>query len=420
MVKPMVKPEPVPVVANKPSPEPVPEPEPEPEPTLTKEEILAKIQVVDDAIAQTDAEIERLQAESLCGDGKIYGMEEPQPAQVTPRELKPRPEEVAIYQKNKAKAAKARELLASSLGVECESSYKEAPLYTRVEDAPFFEDNIKRHQVVKKYIAAHIRHVHEDAKKREMEAAVEYRKRMKSWMESNNEAPPRKLKPLIIPELLEPQKRRTRSNREMPAEEDLLEAAQAEEDKIKCLANLPDMIFSEVEKVRDTFRSTNGLIVDPVKEELERAMVNTWSEEEKQTFIEKLVDFSLRPEREGVKKNFYAISRFIPNKTTRDCVRFYYLNKRTPFFKQMYKKFEVKNRKAYSLKNKYRHRDESKREQASIIDSSSETATTYTPTTYPCSLPELQGSDSKKNDLSDDDADQPPHRHPYRNKYIVR
>jgi len=68
----------------------------------------------------------------------------------------------------------------------------------------------------------------------------------------------------------------------------------------------------------------------------------------------------------------------------------------------------------------YRHRDESKREQASIIDSSSETATTYTPTTYPCSLPELQGSDSKKNDLSDDDADQPPHRHPYRNKYIVR
>eukprot|EP00961_Rhodomonas_salina_P287849 3888992-Rhodomonas_salina.1 len=37
-----------------------------------------------------------------------------------------------------------------------------------------------------------------------------------------------------------------------------------------------DMIFSEVEKVRDTFRSTNGLIVDPVKEELERAMVNTW------------------------------------------------------------------------------------------------------------------------------------------------
>lgn len=36
------------------------------------------------------------------------------------------------------------------------------------------------------------------------------------------------LKPLIIPELLEPQKRRTRSNREMPAEEDLLEAAQAE------------------------------------------------------------------------------------------------------------------------------------------------------------------------------------------------
>ena len=39
--------------------------------------------------------------------------------------------------------------------------------------------------------------------------------------------------------------------------------------------------------------------------------------------------------------------------------QFYYMNKKTKYFKQMYKKFELKNRKSYSLKNKYRNREDS-------------------------------------------------------------
>ncbi|KAJ1483734.1 hypothetical protein T484DRAFT_2564848 [Baffinella frigidus] len=127
----------------------------------------------------------------------------------------------------------------------------------------------------------------------------------------------------------------------------------------KGLAPVPEMLLTQEERRSTVFRSKNAMVEDPVDEELSRSMVNVWSEEEKQVFMEKLVDFSVRPEREGVKKNFYAISHFLPNKTTRDCVQFYYMNKKTKYFKQMYKKFELKHRKSYSLKNKYRNRDDS-------------------------------------------------------------
>ena len=40
----------------------------------SSEELLAKIQVVDDAIAATDAEIAALQAHALQGEGAIFGM----------------------------------------------------------------------------------------------------------------------------------------------------------------------------------------------------------------------------------------------------------------------------------------------------------------------------------------------------------
>jgi len=97
-----------------------------------------------------------------------------------------------------------------------------------------------------------------------------------------------------------------------------------------------------------------------VEEEVRRHFSNVWSYEEKQVFVEKLVDFSLLPESKGMKKNFHRISLHLPNKTTRDCVEFYYLNKKRKFFKVLYSKFEQRNRKSYSLKNKYRSRDEAK------------------------------------------------------------
>lgn len=46
------------------------------------------------------------------------------------------------------------------------------------------------------------------------------------------------------------------------------------------------------------------------------------------------------------------ISHYLPNKTTRDCVQYYYLNKKAKSFKEAYRKLELKYRRTYHLKSK--------------------------------------------------------------------
>jgi len=46
------------------------------------------------------------------------------------------------------------------------------------------------------------------------------------------------------------------------------------------------------------------------------------------------------------------ISHYLPNKTTRDCVEYYYLNKKCMNFKEAYRKLELKHRRTYHLKSK--------------------------------------------------------------------
>uniref|UniRef100_A0A7S1MVW1 SANT domain-containing protein n=1 Tax=Hemiselmis andersenii TaxID=464988 RepID=A0A7S1MVW1_HEMAN len=146
-------------------------------------------------------------------------------------------------------------------------------------------------------------------------------------------------------------KRRTRSHQD---DDDYLDEYGEElEDRFRMgHTEVPDMLITEDARQAQMFRSFNGVIIDPVEDERDRGLSNIWSEEEKQVFVEKFVDFASRPEREGVKKNFYAISHYLPNKSTRDCVSFYYQNKKTKYFKQLYRRFESKYRKSYGTKNK--------------------------------------------------------------------
>jgi len=37
--------------------------------------------------------------------------------------------------------------------------------------------------------------------------------------------------------------------------------------------------------------------------------------QERTTFMEKLADFAGRPDKEGLRKNFYRLSHYLPNKT---------------------------------------------------------------------------------------------------------
>jgi len=283
-----------------------------------------------------------------------------------------------MYEYNKLQVQRVREDLAETLGVKCDVEYEADPLYTKIQESELYAQNLKRHEVVKKHIEAHIRWNLKAEKTREFYIAAHYRKKMKQWMKDQSiQKPKRKSTSEVIAELINEPKRRTRSKVE-EGEDD---------DKTAQLAPVPNMLMTEKARQAYVFRSANGLVVDPIQEETDRSFVNSWSEEEKQVFIEKLVDFSFRPEREGVKKNFYAISHFLPNKTTRDCVQFYYLHKKTPYFKQMYKKYELKNRKAYSLKHKYRRGAEDKgREQIQFAEAYAFDGE-YVSTTFPCQIP---------------------------------
>jgi hypothetical protein len=117
-------------------------------------------------------------------------------------------------------------------------------------------------------------------------------------------------------------------------------------------ATVPDMLVTDRDKMQRIFYSNNGIVVDPVMEEHTRRRSNLWSEEEKQLFIEKLADFAVRPDKEGLRKNFYKISHYFPNKTTRECVEYYYLAKKSQAFKDKYKKLELKHRRTHHLRRK--------------------------------------------------------------------
>ncbi|KAK8999366.1 hypothetical protein V6N11_070536 [Hibiscus sabdariffa] len=99
---------------------------------------------------------------------------------------------------------------------------------------------------------------------------------------------------------------------------------------------MPALFLDEKEKV-SRFISSNGLVEDPFAIEKERALINPWTSEEKEIFIDKLAAFG---------KDFRKIASFLDHKTTADCVEFYYKNHKSECFKK------TKNRNDLSKQGK--------------------------------------------------------------------
>ncbi|KAJ4490241.1 hypothetical protein J3R30DRAFT_3420198 [Lentinula aciculospora] len=86
-----------------------------------------------------------------------------------------------------------------------------------------------------------------------------------------------------------------------------------------CLRNvaaIPEMISVVKGKVDCVYDDNNLRVDDPISYYMPQT--DDWTQEEKQIFLDK---FAIFP------KQFGAISRFLPNKTTAQCVDFYYLHK---------------------------------------------------------------------------------------------
>ncbi|XP_031279817.1 uncharacterized protein LOC116138238 isoform X1 [Pistacia vera] len=94
---------------------------------------------------------------------------------------------------------------------------------------------------------------------------------------------------------------------------------------------MPTLILDKKEKMVSRFISSNGLVEDPCAVEKERAMINPWTVEEREIFMDKLAT---------VGKDFRKIATFLDYKTTADCVEFYYKNHKSDCFEKIKKTSE--------------------------------------------------------------------------------
>jgi hypothetical protein len=117
-----------------------------------------------------------------------------------------------------------------------------------------------------------------------------------------------------------------------PVEDD--EEAYAHGRYLNTLAMIPDQLdYNDYRRLRK-FDDRNRLILDMKEEERKSKHSVVWSDEEKEVFKKK---FAKNP------KNFRKIASYLPNKTTNDCVAFYYLTKHQENYKKM--AFDYQNTK---------------------------------------------------------------------------
>ncbi|KAL3650027.1 hypothetical protein CASFOL_006430 [Castilleja foliolosa] len=87
---------------------------------------------------------------------------------------------------------------------------------------------------------------------------------------------------------------------------------------------MPALILDKGIKM-SRFVSNNALVEDPCVAEKERSMINIWTAEEMEIFIDKLAIFG---------KDFSKIASFLDHKTIADCIEFYYKNHKSECFQR--------------------------------------------------------------------------------------
>uniref|UniRef100_A0A1J3D2T8 Nuclear receptor corepressor 1 n=1 Tax=Noccaea caerulescens TaxID=107243 RepID=A0A1J3D2T8_NOCCA len=106
----------------------------------------------------------------------------------------------------------------------------------------------------------------------------------------------------------------------------------------RAILRMPAMILDEKERVVSRFISINGLIEDPCDVEKERKMINPWTSEEKETFLNMLAMHG---------KDFKKIASYLTQKTTADCIDYYYKNHKSDCFRK------IKKQRAYGKEGKH-------------------------------------------------------------------
>jgi len=111
-------------------------------------------------------------------------------------------------------------------------------------------------------------------------------------------------------------------------------------------ATLPDMISVSRGYVDFTYDDTNNVVLDAPEFYRQRTGIDDWTEEEKQVFLKAYAAYP---------KQFGIIADSLPNKTTAQCVLFYYLHKKKHIdFRKVIQHYAPKTRKGGRRTDKQR------------------------------------------------------------------
>jgi nuclear receptor co-repressor 1 len=109
-----------------------------------------------------------------------------------------------------------------------------------------------------------------------------------------------------------------------------------EEEKMRKSSIVPPILYDSWQRKHQYFNQNDLVKGDTGAFYKERAKMPYWSADEKQIFIDK---FTQSP------KNFGYISSFLENKTTEQCVQFYYMTKKTENYKNLLRKQSQANKR---------------------------------------------------------------------------
>ncbi|KFB43487.1 AGAP004734-PA-like protein [Anopheles sinensis] len=316
----------------------------------TKDELLQQIAKVDNEIDKAEKKIASLKK-------KQESLEEASakpPIDDSTSEAQPKHRNLAqkIYAENRKRASTAHAVLSSlcSLGA---TDYL-LPLYNQPSDAEMCREIQERHRSFKHRLLVHFRTIKSERASKQSEMTERYAQLSQDWtkrvdkMEASakrkaKEAKNREFFEKVFPELRKQREDKERFNRvgsRIKSEADLeeimdgLQEQAMEDKKMRSYAVIPPLMLDSRQR-RLVFNNENGALIDMETEFKERLNLNVWTSGEKEIFREKFLQHS---------KNFGMIAASLDRKSAQDCVRYYYLSKKTENYKQLLRKSRQRTR----------------------------------------------------------------------------
>lgn len=231
------------------------------------------------------------------------------------------------------------------------------PLYNQAIDLAIVRQNHVRYQSFRKRLIERIR-TEEAERNAHIKCLCEkYDTSIREWLkklEKRDTAPAKKAKDTKTREYFEKQftelkkaredrERLQRSGQRIRSEADMdeiidgLQLQVMEDKKMRSYAVIPPLMHDHVLKPSPHFDNRNGFIADPMELHDDVKCINIWTEGEKIIFREKYLQHP---------KNFGVIASFLERKSVADCVRYYYISKKTENYKQLLKKHAKKRTRA--------------------------------------------------------------------------